>query len=124
VVVGALNSPEGSAAVDAAAERAEMAGGELLLVAYPAGSGEAEQVAEEVASSVRERGIGVSHHTAQEAGSAAAAILEVAEQQAADLIVLGIRRRSRVGKLVLGSNAQDVLLGTPCAVLAVKPTDE
>jgi nucleotide-binding universal stress UspA family protein len=33
-----------------------------------------------------------------------------------------MRRRSRVGKIVLGSNAQDILLGAEAAVLAVKPT--
>jgi nucleotide-binding universal stress UspA family protein len=37
-----------------------------------------------------------------------------------DLIVIGMRRRSRVGKLLLGSTAQDVLLGADCAVLAVR----
>jgi multicomponent K+:H+ antiporter subunit A len=49
---------------------------------------------------------------------------QVAEDEGADLIVIGIRRRSAVGKLVLGSNAQDVLLNASCPVLAVKASKE
>jgi nucleotide-binding universal stress UspA family protein len=49
-------------------------------------------------------------------------LLEVARERGADLIVIGVRRRSPVGKLVLGSNAQTVLLEADCPVLAVKST--
>ena len=47
-------------------------------------------------------------------------LIEVAEEHSADLLVIGLRRRSPVGKLILGSQAQRVLLDAPCAVLAVK----
>ena len=43
-----------------------------------------------------------------------------ANETDADLIVIGLRRRTPVGKLILGSNAQRILLDAPCAVLAVK----
>ena len=48
-------------------------------------------------------------------------VLAVASEVDADLIVIGLRRRSPVGKLIMGSVAQRILLGAECAVLAVKP---
>jgi nucleotide-binding universal stress UspA family protein len=47
-------------------------------------------------------------------------ILSVASQASADIIVIGLRRRTPVGKLLLGSNAQRILLDAECPVLAVK----
>ena len=44
----------------------------------------------------------------------------LAEEVDADMIVIGLRRRTPVGKLILGSNAQQVLLDASCPVLAVK----
>lgn len=48
-------------------------------------------------------------------------VLAVAADVAAELVVIGLRRRTPVGKLLMGSVAQRILLGADCAVLAVKP---
>jgi len=51
----------------------------------------------------------------------AEAVLEAAHQSSADVIIVGVRHRTPVGKLLLGSVAQRVILDAPCPVLAVKP---
>jgi nucleotide-binding universal stress UspA family protein len=48
-------------------------------------------------------------------------LIAAATSSDADFIVIGLRKRSPVGKLLLGSNAQRVLLDAACPVLAVKP---
>lgn len=53
-------------------------------------------------------------------GDAAEGILRLANEEDADLIVIGVRRRTPVGKAFLGSESQDILLGADCPVLAVK----
>ncbi len=65
---------------------------------------------------------GVAHEVVQSVGrlEPAEEILEAAERLSAALIVLGIRRRTPVGKLLMGSTAQRVLLQSTCPVLAVK----
>ncbi len=48
-------------------------------------------------------------------------VIEVAVEANALLVVVGIRRRSPIGKAVMGSVAQRIVLDAPCPVLAVKP---
>jgi nucleotide-binding universal stress UspA family protein len=50
-------------------------------------------------------------------------IVDLLEETNADLCVIGIRRRSAVGKMLMGSNAHHILMEAPCRVLSVKPTD-
>jgi nucleotide-binding universal stress UspA family protein len=46
-------------------------------------------------------------------------LLEAAREEDVSLFVLGVRSRSRVGKLLLGSTTQDLLLGSGRRVLCV-----
>ena len=50
------------------------------------------------------------------------AVLDVAREEGGTLIVVGVRHRTPVGKMLLGSVAQRVILDAACPVLAVKPT--
>jgi nucleotide-binding universal stress UspA family protein len=44
----------------------------------------------------------------------------LAEENTIDEIIIGVRRRSKVGKLLFGSTAQYVILNAPCPVVSVK----
>jgi nucleotide-binding universal stress UspA family protein len=48
-------------------------------------------------------------------------ILAVAREVAAEALVIGIRHRSQVGKMLMGSVATRLLMEAPCPVVAVKP---
>ena len=47
-------------------------------------------------------------------------ILAAADAAGASLVVVGLKKRSAVGKLMLGSTAQTVMLGAKCSVLGVR----
>jgi len=132
IVTGFRPSTEGRAAVDRAIEEARLRGGTVLVVHSMRGS---ERDELEQALDHRERferlkvdlgASGVAYELIEFArgNSPAEDLLEVARERSADLIVIGVRRRSAVGKLVLGSNAQEVLLQADCPVLAVRSSSD
>lgn len=51
-------------------------------------------------------------------------VVQAATDSSASLVVVGVRHRTPVGKALLGSVAQRVILDAPCPVLAVKPDVE
>jgi nucleotide-binding universal stress UspA family protein len=65
---------------------------------------------------------GVDFEIHQNAGvDVGAEIVRIAEQSHAELVVIGIRSRSPVGKALMGSVAQTVIMDAPCPVLTVRP---
>lgn len=129
VVAGFVRSPEGQAAVDAAVEEVRRRGGRLVVVHSSRGGPEdpntviEDRVAlERLEAQLRDEGIDVVVRDFARGKDPAEDLIEVAERENAALIVIGLRRRSPVGKLLLGSNAQEILLSADCAVLAVKAT--
>jgi len=128
IVAGFLRSPEGRAALDRAIEEARFRDAELVVVHSMRGGqrDEVEQVLEyrEEFENLEKRldDSGISPRLVEYARGNAPSedLLQASKDEDADLVVIGIRRRSPVGKLVLGSNAQDILLHSDCAVLAVK----
>lgn len=47
-------------------------------------------------------------------------ILQFAKDHQVDLIYIGIKRRSKIGKLFFGSNAQYIILNAPCPVVSLR----
>jgi nucleotide-binding universal stress UspA family protein len=130
VVVGFVPKPEGEAALAAAIAEVRLRGGRLVVVsAQREAESDPEWKAKTEAELVAARELldaaGIEHVIHQSVididVDAADDLIQVARDQAADLVVIGIRRRSPTGKLILGSQAQRILLDAPCAVLAVKP---
>ena len=128
IVVGYVPKPEGHAALRRAAEEALLRDARLVVVNSHRGgrefdSGDAlesQEDLEAIRSELREAG--VEHEVRQlvRGMDPADDLVNVAAEVSAEFIVIGLRRRSPVGKLILGSNAQRVLLDAPCPVLAVK----
>lgn len=128
VVAGFVRSPEGQAAVDAAVEEVRRRGGGRLVVVHSSRGGaedptsviEDRAALEQLEVGLRSEGIDVVVRDFARGKDPAEDLTEIAEQENAALIVIGLRRRSPVGKLLLGSNAQQILLSADCPVLAVK----
>lgn len=47
-------------------------------------------------------------------------LVQISEEHRADEVIIGVRRRSKVGKIIFGSTAQFVVLNAPCPVITVK----
>lgn len=128
IVVGYVPTPEGRAALRRAAEECRLR--QTRLVVINSNRGGKDLDAEEASRYEQElddvRGeldqAGISHEVRQLVRGLEPAedLIAVAEEISAEFIVIGLRRRSPVGKLILGSNAQRILLDAPCPVLAVK----
>ncbi|GAA5165755.1 universal stress protein [Ornithinimicrobium tianjinense] len=128
VVVGFIPTPEGTAALAEATREARRRGAKVVLVASydPAQAKEAgarkrfrdalDRAAEQLAAEGLEHEV----RTMERGRLPSEDVLEVAEEIGAEVIVIGLRRRSAVGKFLLGSHAQQILMDAPCPVLSVK----
>jgi nucleotide-binding universal stress UspA family protein len=128
VVVGFRARPEGEAALDRAIEEAQLRQARVVVVNSHRGGGELDQEAsarvDKQMESIKAKldAAGLDHEVRKlvRGFEPAEDLLSIADEADAELIVIGLRRRSPVGKLILGSNAQRILLDAKCPVLAVK----
>lgn len=63
---------------------------------------------------------GVDYDVRGRVGEHGSAIVSIAEDVDADLVIVGGRKRSPTGKAVFGSTAQEVMLSAPCPVTFVR----
>ncbi|WP_424014024.1 universal stress protein [Halorubrum xinjiangense] len=67
--------------------------------------------------------LGIAHDRELHVGDASDAILAVAADRDVDSIVLGMRKRSPVGKALFGSVSQSIILNADRPVIVGKPSD-
>ncbi|MDV3223066.1 universal stress protein [Intrasporangium sp.] len=128
IVVGYVATKEGRAALKRAAEECVLRDSKLVVISSHRGGKDfdADEAARFESELERIKGVleerGLEHEVRQlvRGNDPAEDLISVAEQENAEFIVIGLRRRSPVGKLILGSNAQRILLDASCPVLAVK----
>lgn len=132
IIVGYVATKEGRAALRRAAEECALRKTRLVVISSHRGgrdfdSAEATRFANElqrIEAELDEQGLDHEVRELVRGNDPAEDLVAVAEEIDADFIVIGLRRRSPVGKLILGSNAQRILLDAPCPVLAVKADAE
>jgi len=121
IVVGYIPTKEGAAALARAGEEALLRKTDLVVInSGRDGSGDDSEELDRLGDELKSKGVGVKVRQLIRGNEPAEDLIAVAEEIGADLIVIGLRRRTPVGKLILGSNAQRILLDAPCPVLAVK----
>ena len=128
IVVGYVPKPEGEAALEHAISEAKLRGASLVVVnshrggdSLDAGTvARTEQQLQAVEKKLTDSGVEFELKQLVRGFEPAEDLVKAAESAGADLIIIGLRRRTPVGKLILGSNAQRILLDAPCPVLAVK----
>ena len=128
IVVGYVPKSEGRAALRRAAEEARLRGARLVVINSARGGRDfdaddairSDAELEAVRTELAEASVEAEVRQLVRGLDVADDLIAVAEETSADFIVIGLRRRTPVGKLILGSNAQRILLDAPCPVLAVK----
>ena len=128
ILVGIDGSNTSQEALLLAIKNAIAFGGELMAVtSMTTGTPEeneeiraAETTLAQAKSVAEDAGITCSTHLLIRGNSAGEDIVDFAAENEVALIVVGIKRRSRVGKILMGSSAQFVILKAQCPVLTVK----
>ena len=114
-------TPEGQAAVAAAIAEARLRGTDVVVLSAPApAGGAAVHTLTDIDPALDAVGVTVQVRAAVRPDDLAGEVVDLATELAADLIVIGLRRRSPVSKVFFGSVAQDVLLNSSVPVLAVR----
>lgn len=127
ILIGYVPTPQGEAALHHGLTEAATRDEDVVILNSPRrGStvdahlvGEAES--ERLVAQAAERGVRARVEHADHGADLVTTFHELVASSGARLVVIGMRRRSPVGKLVMGSDAQRLLLELDVPVLAVKP---
>jgi nucleotide-binding universal stress UspA family protein len=126
VLLAYIRTPEGDAALAAAIDEARRreTGAVVVNVTRPVAEVDsplsAEQNLDAVAARFAEAGVPVEVRQLAAGTDPADGVIAVATETRPDVVVIGLRRRTAVGKLIVGSTSQRILLGVDAPVLAAK----
>lgn len=129
VLIGYVPTPEGEAALDVGLAEAKLRNAEAVILNSPRTGAlmdpavaSPEQV-EALLQRAAEAGIRATVRQPVHNGDLADEFVEVADEVDAELVVIGLRRRSQVGTFIAGRSAQRILLQLDRPVLTVKAFD-
>lgn len=128
ILVGYKGTDAGKDLMDVAVKQAKAFEGEILIVTSMVGgeNSEAQEVADaeknlaQAKAYFDDSGIKSQTHLLVRGFEAGEDIVNFAREKNVDEILIGVRSRSKVGKLIFGSTAQIVILDAHCPVLTVK----
>ena len=127
VLIGYVPTPIGEAALEAGLAEAAVRNVDAVILNSPrrGSTVDAHLVDDQTAADLIERaraaGVTATVDQADHGADIVDTFEAVIERSKASVVVIGIRRRTPVGKLVMGSDAQRLLLELDLPVLAVKP---
>jgi nucleotide-binding universal stress UspA family protein len=126
ILVAYVPRPEGDAALDKGIEIAKRRNELLVVVNASPGGGKVDPSAvnttdaERVEKILANAAVNAEFKQLVRGKDAAEEIEALVDAMNVSLLVIGLRKRSAVGKLLLGSVAQELLMSVACPVLAVK----
>ncbi|MCK9274221.1 MAG: universal stress protein [Syntrophales bacterium] len=128
IIVGYEGSRMSHMALDLAKKHAKAFGAEVTVITSLEG-GRADKIEDIEAAKngleyaeelLKREGIESKSHLLIHGLSPGEDIVDFAKEQNADEIIVGVKMKSKVGKFLLGSNAQYVILNAHCPVVTIK----
>ncbi len=126
ILLAYVSRPEGRAALQKAIEISKERNEPMLIVnASPGGQQEDASLVpafevEEIEAELAAKGIQAEFKQYVRGNNAVDEINDMVESRDISLLIIGLRKRTAVGKLLLGSVAQEILMTVSCPVLCVK----
>jgi nucleotide-binding universal stress UspA family protein len=127
IVVGYNGSDESKRALKVAIKHAKDSDGTIYVITSLMPSGkhtkdtiEAKKNLENAITFIKDLGIRCEEHLFIDKMGPGEDLVQFAENNNADEIIIGIEKKSKVDKFLLGSTAQYVILHSPCMVISVK----
>ncbi|MCY1158902.1 MAG: hypothetical protein MOP51_1926 [Citricoccus sp.] len=118
IIVAMTATPEAEAAARTAIDEAALRGADVVLLPEEDGNGTAPPA--DLAAHAEAQGVRLTTAVVPEGADFGDTLIDSSYAADTAMVVIGLRRRSPVGKLFLGSTSQRILLESGCPVHAVK----